>query len=97
MEVKDTGSKEEYILRNYWEDKVVERAKAMMEKMDMCTCEKCLYDVSALALNKLPPQYVTTHKGNLMMKIPATTAKMELELTVLISRSAKMVKDKPMH
>ena len=86
-----------FILRNYWEDKVVERAKSMIEKMDMCTCDKCLYDVSALVLNKLPPQYVTTHKGNLMMQIPATTAKMELELTVLVSRSAKMVKEKPMH
>ena len=94
---KETTPKEEFILRNYWEDKVVERARTMIGKMEMCTCDKCLFDVAALVLNKLPPQYVTTHKGSLMMQIPATTAKMELELTVLLSRSAKMVKDKPMH
>ena len=94
---QEDAQKEEYILRNHWEDKVIERSRAMIDKMDMCTCDKCLYDVAALVLNKLPPQYVTTHKGNLMMKIPSTSAKTELELTVLISRSAMMVKEKPMH
>ncbi|MCL1848807.1 MAG: late competence development ComFB family protein [Clostridiales bacterium] len=75
----------------------MERTKTIISKMDMCQCDKCFFDVCALVLNKLPPQYVTTEKGNLMMKVPATSAKMELELTILISRSAKMVRDKPMH
>ena len=97
MNANDTNTKEEYILHNYWEEKVVERSTTMMNKLKMCTCDKCVFDVSALVLNKLPPQYTTTHKGDLMMKIPASTAKMELELTVLISRSAMMVKEKPMH
>ena len=87
----------EYSLSNFWESKVMERTKTIISKMDMCQCDKCFFDVCALVLNKLPPQYVTTEKGNLMMKVPATSAKMELELTILISRSAKMVRDKPMH
>ena len=87
----------QYGLRNYWEDKVIEKTQSIVSKMDMCQCEKCFLDICALVLNKLPPQYVTTEKGNLMMKVPATTAKTELELTVLISRCAKMVHEKPMH
>ena len=98
MDLKPTSIEHgKFGLTNFWESKVVERTKAIVEKMDMCQCEKCFYDVCALVLNKLPPQYVTTEKGNLMMKVPATSAKMELELTILISRSAKMVRDKPMH
>ena len=98
MESKPTSNQnEQYMLANYWESRVMERAKTIVSKMDMCQCEKCFFDVCALVLNKLPPQYVTTHKGNLMIKVPNTSAKSELELTILISRSAKMVRDKPMH
>ena len=88
---------EQYALRNYWEDKVVERTKEIVTKLDMCQCEKCFLDVCALVLNKLQPQYVTTEKGILMSKVPTANAKTEMELTVLISRCAKMVSDKPMH
>ena len=86
-----------YILRNYWEDKVMEKVRSIVGKMDMCQCDKCFIDICALVLNKLPPQYMTTEKGNLMLKVPGTTAKTELELTVLISRCAKMVQDRPKH
>jgi len=86
-----------YTLSNYWEAKVIERARVIISQMDMCQCEKCFFDICALVLNKLPPQYTTTDKGALMMKVPASSAKAELELTILISRSAKMVRDKPMH
>jgi len=86
-----------FFLRNYWEAKVMERTKSIISKMDICQCEKCYFDICALVLNKLPPQYVTTRKGDLMMKVPAGTAKSELELTILITKYAKMVSEKPMH
>ena len=86
-----------YTLRNYWEDRVIEKTKDIISKLDMCQCEKCLLDICALVLNKLTPQYVTTEKGHLMRKVPSETAKIETELTVLISSCAKMVSGKPMH
>ena len=86
-----------YILSNNWEQKVIERARDILPKMDMCQCEKCFMDVCALVLNKLTPHYVTTEKGALMMKLPESSRTQEHELTVLISNSAKMVRDKPMH
>jgi len=92
-----SAEQKKFALSNYWEARVMERAKVIVSQMDMCQCEKCFFDVCALVLNKLPPQYTTTDKGNLMIKVPATSAKAELELTILISRSAKMVRDRPMH
>ena len=98
MDTVGTSQQEvKFILRNYWEDKVVERTREIVSKMDVCQCEKCFLDICALVLNKLPPQYVTTERGNLMRKVPAASSKMETELTVLISQSIKMVNEKPMH
>jgi len=97
MESADTQKNETYFLKNYWESKVMERTKDITSKMNVCHCDKCYYDICALVLNKLPPKYVTTRKGDLMMKVPATSAKNELELTILITQFAKMVSEKPMH
>ena len=91
----ETQSK--YALRNYMEDRVMEKAKEVMAKMGMCQCEKCFLDVCALALNRLPPIYVTTDRGNLIRKVPDSTKEKEVELTILITHCVKMVIDKPMH
>ena len=98
MDAKATNAhQDKYVLRNYWEDRVIERTRDIVSKLDMCQCEKCFLDICALVLNKLPPQYVTTDRGNLMMKVPSLNTTAELELTVLVSRCAKMVSEKPMH
>ena len=86
-----------YVLRNYWEASVMEKTRAILAKMDICECEKCFIDVCALALNQLTPRYVTTDRGSLIQKLPELSSKAELELTVLITKCAKMVHEKPMH
>lgn len=40
-----------------------EKIHEVIKLMECCTCEKCEDDVMALALNSLPPKYVTTHAG----------------------------------
>jgi competence protein ComFB len=90
-------TKEKLILFNCLEEIVRQKAREIISKMDMCQCEKCFLDVCALVLNKMPPKYVTTMKGNLMAKLPSLHQKKELELTVLITQCAKMVQEKPMH
>jgi len=85
------------VLHNIMEDAVLEKTKVIMSRMEMCRCEKCYLDVCALVLNQLPPKYVTTLKGSLMSKLPVMTHKNDLEMTVMITRCAKMVQKKPMH
>lgn len=35
----------------------------VVEKSDVCTCDKCLKDIYALALNNLKPNYIVSTKG----------------------------------
>ena len=87
-----------YAFHNSLEEVVEERARAIVSKMDnMCHCEKCFFDICAMVLNQLTPKYVTTPKGTLMAKLPSLSSKKELELTILITKTAKMVQEKPMH
>jgi len=98
MEQKDSFEPAgNYILHNTMEDHVIEKTKAIVSKMDMCQCEKCFIDICAMVLNKTAPVYVTTTKGTLMAKIPHMDQAKELALTVLITQTAKMVMEKPMH
>ncbi len=50
-------------IKNYMEDVVFGQMKEVLADINMCTCEKCLLDVAAIALNDLPPKYVVTEKG----------------------------------
>lgn len=87
-----------YTFHNSLEEVVEEKVRAILSKMDnMCHCEKCFFDICALVLNQLTPKYTTTPKGTLMAKLPTLSAKKELELTVLITKTAKMVQESPMH
>ena len=93
----ENAQHEHYVLHNAMEDSIMEKAKSIVSRMDMCRCQKCFLDVCALVLNQAPPKYVTTRKGALMSRLPAMTQKTEMELTILITKSAKMVQGKPMH
>ncbi len=88
---------EKYALRNSVEELILAKTKSIMSRLNMCQCEKCFLDTCALVLNKLPPKYVTTDKGCLMAKVPAMDARNELELAILITQCAKMVRDNPCH
>ena len=43
---------------NVMENFVGERIEAMLEAEDCCKCERCVDDMKAIALNKLPAKYV---------------------------------------
>lgn len=51
-------------IKNYMEDVVFGQMKEVLADINMCTCEKCLLDVAAIALNDLPPKYVVTEREN---------------------------------
>lgn len=69
----------------------------VMEKQDMCTCKRCQLDVTALALNELPPRYVVSSKGEAFSR--ADFLKMQKNIDVLreINQAVLIVKDRPRH
>jgi len=84
-------------LKNFMEYIVLSQLKDMLEKMDVCKCERCRMDIAALALNNLPPKYVVSDKGELYSKIDSITVQFEADVIAAITKAAKTVKEKPNH
>jgi len=84
-------------LKNYMEEIVFAQIKEVLSDINMCTCEKCLLDVAAIALNDLPPKYIVTDKGELYSKINALSQQFEVNVIAAITKAAVIVKRKPRH
>ena len=84
-------------IKNYMEEIVFEQMKDVLADINMCTCEKCLLDIAAIALNDLPPKYVVTKKGELYSKINALEQQFEVDVIAAITKAAVIVKRNPRH
>ncbi|MDP4094591.1 MAG: late competence development ComFB family protein [Bacillota bacterium] len=84
-------------LKNYMEEIVFNLIKEVLEDINMCTCEKCIQDIAAIALNDLPPKYIVTEKGELYSKINALKQQFEVDVIAAITKAAVIVKRRPRH
>ena len=56
-------------VENSMEAVVREFLDELLEKYpNVCKCEKCKLDITAFALNRLPPKYTTTNLGQVYTK-----------------------------
>jgi competence protein ComFB len=84
-------------IKNYMEEIVFNMMKDVLTDINMCSCEKCLLDIAAIALNDLPPKYIVTEKGELFSKINALRQQFEVDVISAITKAAVLVKRRPMH
>lgn len=84
-------------IKNYMEEIVFAQIKEILEDVNMCTCEKCIYDVAAIALNDLPPKYIVTEKGELYSKVASLRQQFEVDIIAAVTKAAVLVKRKPRH
>lgn len=84
-------------IKNYMEEIVFNQIKEVLEDINMCTCEKCLLDIAAIALNNLPPKYIVTEKGELYSKINSLQQQFEVDVISAVTKAAVIVKRRPMH
>ncbi|MBZ4644725.1 MAG: competence protein ComFB [Petroclostridium sp.] len=84
-------------LKNYMEEVVFNMLERVLNDIHCCTCEKCLMDIAALALNHLPPKYVVTEKGELYTKVNTLQQQCEADVTAAIIKAAEIVKKNPRH
>ncbi|MDR2530794.1 MAG: late competence development ComFB family protein [Oscillospiraceae bacterium] len=87
----------QYQVHNLTEDTVEERLLRDMEKSDMCTCDRCVADVRAYALNHLPPQYVVSQIGNAFVLARSLSAQANADLVAAILDGIVLVKRNPRH
>jgi len=84
-------------MKNYMEEIVLSAMDDILRDINVCTCERCRYDIAAKALNDLPPQYIVTKKGEIYSKINNLKAQFEVDVISAITKAAILVKRNPKH
>lgn len=84
-------------IKNYMEEIVFSQMKDILNDINVCTCDKCLLDIAAIALNDLPPKYIVTEKGELYSKINTLGQQFEVDVVSAVTKAAVLVKRKPRH
>ncbi|MGE4282250.1 MAG: late competence development ComFB family protein [Clostridia bacterium] len=84
-------------LKNYMEEVVFNMMESILKDVNCCTCEKCVMDIAALALNDLPPRYVVNPKGEVYTKTRALQQQFEVDATTAIIKAVEIVKKNPRH
>ncbi|MBP5605305.1 MAG: late competence development ComFB family protein [Ruminiclostridium sp.] len=73
-------------------------SELLKEEPDCCTCDHCMDDMKCLALNALPPKYVSSEKGALFSKInSAMTQQNSIDIRVACINALEFVKSHPHH
>ena len=91
------GGKEMAQIKNYMEEIVFSLIKEVLEDINVCTCDKCILDIAAIALNDLPSRYIVSEKGELYSKINSLKQQFEVDVISAITKAAVLVKRSPRH
>lgn len=85
-------------LKNYMEVSVEHYLPNLLRAFpDICTCEHCLADIKALALNNLKPHYVVTRKGEIYSKIGEMNLQYETDILKALIDAINIVSKSPRH
>lgn len=84
-------------IKNYMEEIVFSLIKEVLEDINVCTCDKCILDIAAIALNDLPSRYIVSEKGELYSKINSLKQQFEVDVISAITKAAVLVKRSPRH
>ncbi len=86
------------ILVNCMEEIVWSLMDEILEKYpEACKCESCLNDIAALALNDLPPKYVTREKGQVYARLPLLESQYKADVFSALTKAINKVKKSPHH
>ena len=84
-------------LINVMEDIVKDKLNEMLKTENCCKCDRCIEDMTALALNKLPARYVSTHNGELFTKLNSKVRQNSVDLNIAVAEAIDCVSKKPSH
>lgn len=89
---------EETELKNMMEEIVFRKMEEVMPKMGCCTCPKCILDVAAYALNRLPPKYVASEKGKILSKLDTMDyGQYEMDVVTAVVKGVQVISKNPHH
>lgn len=83
---------------NVMEQLVDAKLSELLPKSDCCKCEKCSDDIKAIALNRLPPKYVSTDAGELYTRVHSSMEKQNsLDINFAVFSAIEFVSSHPHH
>lgn len=82
---------------NVMEVFVGERLDDMLKTENCCKCERCIDDMKAIALNKLPSKYVSSHNGELFSKLDTMIRQNAVDINIAIAAAIDAVSKRPSH
>lgn len=88
---------ERIVVKNIMEDVVSVKIDGLIQAENACACEKCRADVMVLALNNLPPRYVSTVSGDVFSHFEMVTQQPQTDIVAAIVNAIKVVSDNPRH
>ena len=91
------GDQNEKVLFNVIEEMVRRFVDENIVKLDMCDCEICRLNACAIALNALPPHYVTSKRGNLLARVSGEMLNYKTQALVETTKALLKVKENPLH
>lgn len=84
-------------LKNLMEELVINSLEDVLKDINTCKCETCVTDITAIALNSLPPKYIVTQVGELYSKSDLLRQQFEVDIISAITKAAVIVKRNPRH
>lgn len=84
-------------LVNVMEQIVSDKLDQILEGEDCCKCNRCVEDMKAIALNRLPSKYVNTNSGELFSKLNATVRQSSVDINIAVTAAVKLVAQHPSH
>lgn len=85
-------------LKNYMETLMWMKIDELIDDTpDVCHCEKCRYDIAALAMNFLPPRYIVTDKGRIFTNVKTLEQQFTIDIITSLTQAIIIVKSCPQH
>jgi len=85
-------------IQNYMEDVVQDELELLLsERENVCSCQKCKYDIMVMALNRLPPKYVITNRGRLYTKLSEQETQFKADVVKEVTKAISQVSRNPQH
>jgi len=87
-----------YYLKDYMETLIDEILPNMISgEKNICKCDKCLLDIKAISLNKLPGKYIVSDIVEIYRRYDELGKQLEIDAMEAILRSIDLVKMSPRH
>jgi competence protein ComFB len=71
--------------------------ETLKNQPNICNCQRCRMDITALALNSLPPRYVVSDFGDVMTHLDLESFQWKADVMIAVVHALEVVKKKPRH